>query len=195
MEPNQTTLVVPRGTPNLDPIKLVMSEIYSIEARIPEVRFVNEVTGIELAGSFNHAISITGRYLSLIEYEILQADKYLNEAKSDVIIDKTPDEAKRLKDLGIKMSEDIREALVYRDPTYQKRLDILNGLKATKMLLKEKHDAFKRAYYSCDSKVNGARTFGGKKINGSVGMLTEPQGNMMGENQLDASVLEIYGKK
>jgi hypothetical protein len=193
-----TELIVPRGTPNLPPLTLAMGEIYAAEGRIHEVSFVNETTGTELAGFFNQATLIVGKYLGWIEYEILQAEKYLEEAKSDVIIDQAPEYAKKLKDTGMKMSEDIRAALVVKDPIYSKRLEILNGLKALKVFLKEKHDSFKRAYYSCDAKINGPRGVPGKRINGSIGMTLEPQNNLMGApspSALDASVLEIYDKK
>lgn len=193
-----TELIVPRGTPNLQPLKLAMGEIYAAEGRVHEVSFVNETTGTELAGFFNQATSIVGKYLGWVEYEILQAEKYLEEAKSDVIIDQAPEYAKKLKDTGMKMSEDIRAALVVKDKTYSQRLELLNGLKALKVFLKEKHDSFKRAYYSCDAKTNGPRGVPGKRINGSIGMTLEPQSNLMGApsaSALDPSVLEIYGKK
>jgi hypothetical protein len=44
--------------------------------------------------------------LSWIEYELLQAEKYLSIAKATVILDVMPD---KIKQMGIKSSESVRE--------------------------------------------------------------------------------------
>lgn len=192
-------LIVPSGTPDGSTIEIPIGEINQAESRLPEVRFVNETTGRELAGHFNQASSLVGRYLSIIRYEILKAQKALMEAKADVIIDQAPIKAKELKEHGIKMSEDIREAMTIKDPTYSKRLDVLHSLTAVETLLQEKSKTFSRAYYACDAATNGPRAVMGKKINGNIGMLSDPQTAFMGRDEhtlgVDPDILEIYSKK
>ena len=126
-----------------------MSVLRDAESRLQEVKMVSPVTALELGAYFNEACAIGTKYIAWIEYEILQAEKAFDIAKADVVLDKAPEEFKKLKDTGIKFNEDFRNALIARDQACQHALDVLNSMKAARALVSGYADAFKRAHYSC----------------------------------------------
>ena len=181
------SLTIPRGTPDLNNITLDMTSIYEAESRLHEVRAVNPVTAPELMGYFNNACNTTTKYLAWVEYEILQAQKFLKLAKSIAILEKAPVAYQKQKTDGVKYNEDFRDAIVNTDPDYQKRLDVLNALTATKVLLEGKVWSFVRAYNACKfiSKPKNT-TAASPNLNGTIGQTyDEPQENFMGKTKLD----------
>jgi hypothetical protein len=187
-----TRLVVPRGTPGLKPIELEMAEIYEAERRIGEVKTASPGNSQELIGTFSEACHLTSKYLGWVEYEILQAEKALGEAKAEVVIDKIPAAAGKLKEAGIKMSEDVREAFIARDPACSERLNILNGLRAVKKLLEGKYKTFERSYFASGRQSDRKGQSPVPNLNGYVGMTLDPQKNFMGSNEtaIDQTVLD-----
>ena len=181
-----TALIIPRGTPDLHGISLDMTSIYNAEKRLGDVKSVLSGTAPELMGFFNEACNTVTKYMAWVEYEILQAKKYLSLTKSVIILEKAPVEFQKVKDTGVKYNEDYREAIVYRDPEYQARLDVLNMLTATKILLESKSWSFVRAYNACKSisayKNTGAAT---PNFNGTIGQTCDVvQDNFMGKTKL-----------
>ncbi len=177
-------LGVPRGVPGGGPLNLDMDIIDEAERRLQEVRLANQATKSELSGLFNQAANTCGKYMAWIEYEILQATKRHNLDRATVILDKVPEEAVRLKELGIKMNEDLREALICRDTACQESLDTLNQLKAVKALLESHFWSFIRAH-TTTSEVAQNRNFTPQpQINGSLGQTYNiPQPNFMGKDE------------
>lgn len=191
---DSNVLVIPRGTRGLSPIKLDMSKIYEVESRLPETSYVNPSSAIELTAIFNQGSGIAAKYICWINYEILQAEKELDLSKSVVILEKVPEQAAKLKEMGIKPNEDYRNALISRDSDCQKFLDVLNGLKAAKEFLESKHKLFERAYYSCRNIISQTQKH--MPINSYVGSTTDPQKNFMGMDEtltvVDSDVIEFY---
>jgi hypothetical protein len=182
-------LVIPRGVPGLKPFTIDMSAVYLAEGRLPETRFVNPHTAIELTSAFNEASGLIGKYISWINYEILQAEKEFGLCKATVILDKLPEQALKLKESGIKINEDYREAMIIRDADCSRALDILNGLKASKEFLESKHRLFERAYYSCRNLIAQPQQRHGS-FNAFNGELAEPQQNFMGKNETKKSLAD-----
>ena len=182
-----TTFEIPRGTPNLAAISLDMTTIYQAEDRLHDVRIATPNNAPEMMGYFNQVCNTVTKYLAWVEYEILQAKKYLEIAKASVILEKAPEEFKRLKDVGIKYNEDFREAMVIRDVDYQKRLDALNTLVAAKSWLEGKAWSFVRAYNSCRFVAdNRSFTAASPNLTGTIGQtFNEPQQNFMGKTKFD----------
>jgi hypothetical protein len=137
---------IPRGGPVGSPLSLDMEPIYSGESRLEEIRMVSPETAPELMGYFNVACNTATKYLSWIEYEILQAEKHFELAKATVILDKSPEIFNKLKESGVKPNEDVRNALIARDEECQLYLDKLNQLKAVRMILDSKAKSFIRAH-------------------------------------------------
>ena len=180
-------LLIPRGTPNLAQISLDLTEVYGGERRLVEVRAVNPLTAPDLMGYFNQVCNTTSKYLAWVEYEILQAKKYVDLARSTVLLEKAPAAFAHLKDTGIKYNEDFRDALVIKDPDYQKALDILNHLTATKVFLESKSWSFIRAYNACKYvATTRGQVAASPNLNGTIGQTyDEPQDNFMGKSRID----------
>ena len=180
-----TLLAVPRGKANLEPLQLDMTLVYEAEGRLFEVRTVSPATAPELTGYFNEACNLSTKYLAWIEYEILQAEKGFNLAKATVILDKAPEEYKKIAGTGIKFNEDFREALIARDLECQDRLDALNGLQAIKALIESKSKSFERAYYACRHIAESKqKTAAMPNFSGTIGQTYEDeQNNFMGQRK------------
>jgi hypothetical protein len=177
------TLTVPRGVAGKPPLELEMSLIDDAESRLHEVRLSSSATSKDLEGLFNEAANMVTKYLAWVKYELLRAEKEHELNRATVILDKAPEEAKRLKDAGIKLNEDIREALIARDEDCQKSLDVLNSLKAVEALLLASSQTFIRAHYSARSVASAKETAPTPNLGYSVGDLTEKeQPNFMGKS-------------
>lgn len=191
---DSNVLVIPRGTKGLASIKLDMSKVYETEARLHETSYVNPHSAVELTSVFNQGSGLVAKYICWINYEILQAEKELDLCKAVVILDKVPEQAHKLKELGIKPNEDYRNALITRDPECRAALDVLNGLKAAKEFLETKHKLFDRSYYSCRNLINQPTKY--TPINTYAGSTADPQSNFMGENEnlpkVDEDVVKYY---
>jgi hypothetical protein len=145
---NKRVLSVPRGNPGQPALELDLTPLDSAEKRLYEVRLNNSAIAKDLEGTFNEAANLASKYLAWVEYEILQAQKNHDLNRAVVILEVIPEKAKELKELGIKMNEDYREAMITRDENCAKSLDVLNSLKAVQALLKASLDTFVRAHYS-----------------------------------------------
>jgi len=192
MEDNKSIITIPRGRPTAPPLSLDLTDIYTAENRLPELAYANPSSANSLMGFFNTACNLTDKYISWIDFEILQAEKSLEDAKSEVILDKAPEEFERrktegkYKDISIKYSEDFRNAVVAKDPVYSERLDILNSLKAVRQLLANKAKSFARAYYSSQSIAeNKSHAAANLPFNGNIGQTyLEDQKNFMGKPKI-----------
>lgn len=111
-------------------LSMDMSNIREAESRIIEAKNVNPVTYADLEHSYNEAYRDLKKYLSAIGYQIVFAEKALEEAKADILLDSYP---KYLEEKGVKKTQDnsdLRKAFMSRDPQYQACLDRVNQLKA-----------------------------------------------------------------
>jgi hypothetical protein len=177
-----TKLSIPRGKPGLPQLSLDMSMIYQAESRLKEISYVTPVTSRELSSFFNQATNESTKYLAWIEYEILQAKKTLDIAKAKVILEIAPVEANRLKEAGIKMNSEWREALIAMDDDCQKAQDILNALYAVKYLLEGKAKTFERAYFSAKMVAEERNMVSATpNLSGNIGQLYGNDVRLMGE--------------
>jgi hypothetical protein len=120
-------LVIPTFK-SLPALSLDMKNIREAESRFIEAKTVNPVTYSELESCFNEGYRDLRKYLSLIGFQITQAEKLIEDAKADVFLDKYPtymDGKPKSHD-----TSDVRKAFLSRDPDYQAALDKFNQLKA-----------------------------------------------------------------
>lgn len=109
-------------------LRMDMAKIREAEHRIPDARTVNPITYVGLEHVINEAYRDLKRHLSAIGYQITLADKALEQAKADVILDGYPQFME-----GRPKSQDnadMRKSFLMRDPDYLAALDRLNQLKA-----------------------------------------------------------------
>jgi hypothetical protein len=172
------TLSIPKAVPKSDDDALVfdMSLIDEAERRMPEIRLVSTATAKELGGLFNQACNQVGK--------LLNAEKEHNLNRANVILGKAMDEAAKYKAAGMKMNEDIREALIARDEACAHSLDIWNALKAAKVLFEGYKWTYIRAYASADENAKGRSQAPAHQLNGTVGQTFDvPQANFMGQKK------------
>jgi hypothetical protein len=126
---DRTTLVLqPQG--RMPELRLEMAKIVEAEKRIIEAKTVNPVTYVDLESCFNEAYRDLKRHLSSVGYHLNLANKAMEIAKSDLLLDKYPE---YLESNNFKKSQDngdLRQAFFMRDEAYIAALDRINQLKA-----------------------------------------------------------------
>lgn len=177
-------LAVPRGVTGTNPLELDMGLIDEADRRLQEVRVVSQNTRNELAGLYNQAANQAGKYLGWVEYEILRVKKQIAKIRSNIIAsEEMYAEAKKLKELGMKMNEDIRESIISKDPLYDELTDRRDALEAVKVMLGESKWSFIRAFNSL-SEGGGRDGAPTPNFVGEVGQTyLLPQPNFMGKDE------------
>lgn len=175
---SEQLILVPRVRSPQDPMRLDMREVYMAESRLGEVARVTPATSPELMATYNEAANTLAKYLSWVKYELLSAEKEYELAKAEVILDKVPEHALKLKELGIKSSEDFRAALIAKDPKCSDLQEKINGIECVYALLEAKAESFIRAYSACKSLSYLKDQTGLGKINASPGMTLSSDGFM-----------------
>lgn len=175
-------LLVPRGTGGLEPMRLDMTEIYQTERRLRDVATATPGTAPELQATYNVAANEIGKYISWVKYEKLRGEKELKLAKARVIIDDLPGHAAKLKESGIKMNEDIRDAYFVKDARCSEIMEKLNAIEAVLALLEAKFWSFIRAHDSV-STTAAKRGMTGVQINATPGQLETTENGFMGKSR------------
>lgn len=126
---SKTTLVLePVG--KIPELRLEMAKIIEAEQRLLEAKTVNPSTYVDLESCFNESYRDLKRHISSIGYQLALADKAMQVAKSDLLLDKYPS---YLESQNLKKSQDngdLRQAFFMRDEAYLAALDRINQLKA-----------------------------------------------------------------
>lgn len=116
-------------------LSMDMSRVREAEARLIEAKTVNPVTYADLEHTFNESYRDLKRHLTNIGFLVTQAEKAMEEAKANILLDRYPEylEAK-----GIKKTQDnsdLRKAFMMRDTEYLAALDRINQLKAMESMM------------------------------------------------------------
>jgi hypothetical protein len=153
-----TKIALPKGDPaSASPLVLEMDEIYSAERRLSDVRTANPENAVEFMGAMNVAANLASKYMAWIQYELLMAQKHYDKRKAHVILVKMPEEAEKLKERGIKVNEDIREALLTQDDECFKLRDRIDCLTAYYTIIEGKLKSFVRAFNAAKSVSDNRR--------------------------------------
>lgn len=126
---SKTTLVLP-SIGKIPELRLEMANVVEAEMRIIEAKTVNPVTYVDLENCFMESFRDLKRHISSVGYQLDLADKALELAKSDLLLDKYPE---FLEQGNFKKSQDngdLRMAFFMRDAAYIAALDRINQLKA-----------------------------------------------------------------
>jgi hypothetical protein len=107
-----------------------MGNIRSAESRIIEAKTVNPITYVDLEHSFNQSYRDLKKYLSAIGYHITLAEKAMEEAKANVLLDTYPEFLKSNDMKKTQDNADLRKAFLMRDVDYLAALDRFNQLQA-----------------------------------------------------------------
>lgn len=135
---DKTTLTVP-PTGNREALPLDLTKVREGESRLIEAKTVNPATYTELEFTFNEGYRQAKKNLSVIGYEIGQAEKDIRQIKSIYLIDEYPD---FLRDKKLKDNAANREAFLERQEEYVVAMDRVNMLKSLESLLEGKVKVF-----------------------------------------------------
>lgn len=111
-------------------VPLNFTGIKSGERRLIEARLVNPSTYSDLEHSFNEGYREAKANLSVVGYEITQAERIFRRIRSELILDEYP---KFLKDNNIKDNATVRDAFLERSQSYvdaQNRIDMLKAMES-----------------------------------------------------------------
>jgi hypothetical protein len=164
-------------------MQLDMAEIYVAEGRLKEVAIVTPRSAPDLMAAYNSSANDISKYLSWVKYERLSAHKELELAKAEVIIDRLPEAAARLRDTGIKPNEDFRAALIAKDPKCSALQEKLNAIDAITALLEGKFWSFIRAYNAVEHMSRLKDSTINANINATPGMTLSSDG-FMGQSRI-----------
>lgn len=136
---DEKTLVIP-GFNKSPELTLDLGRVKEAEGRIVEARTVSPITYKDLEYTYNEAWRDLKRYLSAIGYQLALAERALEEAKANVLLDRYPEfMSGRPKSQD---NADMRKAFLSRDEEYSKALDRFNQLKAVESMLDGKAKSF-----------------------------------------------------
>lgn len=111
------------------------------EARTADIATLTPAKAPELLATFLKALTAAGKALAAVQYERARTERKLDRIRADLLIDQVP---QILKDQGLSTpksplgSEDIRQAIIERDPNYQAAVDALDRIIALHELVKGK---------------------------------------------------------
>jgi len=125
---SRTTLVLP-SVGKIPELRLEMAKVIEAEMRLVEIKTVNPVTYVDLESCFGESYRDLKRHLSSVEGQLGLADKALNIAKSDLLLDKYPEYLEQNSIKKTQDNADLRQAFFMRDPAYIAALDRINQLK------------------------------------------------------------------
>lgn len=162
-----TDLIVPSGDGSSE-IRISLGDIMTAEVRQDEVAYVTPGKAPELLSTYNRAWRETHHWTSRLEAEKNRAEKALRNRRGVLILEVIP---AKLKELDMKSSTDIREAVIDTDVEYGLLTDRVDQIKAAIMFLKGKLESFENAFTSV-KKIMGESTYsfgGGPNVGGGTG--------------------------
>ncbi len=161
-----TDLVVPSGDGSKE-IRISLGDILTAEIRQDEVAFVTPLKAPELLSTYNRAWRDTHQWMSRLTAEKNRAEKALRNRKGVLILEVIPE---KLKQLDMKTSVDIREAVIDTDVEYGLLTDRVDQIEAAIMYLKGKLESFENAFTSV-KKIMGENAFnyGGPSMEAGTG--------------------------
>lgn len=123
-------------------LRLALDKTHEGEGRLHEAKMVNAATYSELEACYNEGYRELRRHLATIGFQLGEADKEMELAKSTFLIDEYPS---LIKDLPKSQdSADLRKAHLMRNQAYVDSLDRINMLKAMEAMLDGKIKTFEK---------------------------------------------------
>lgn len=120
-------------------VYLSFTHIREGESRLREAQLVNPATYAELEFTYGEGYREAKKNLSLVGYEIMQAEKMIRKLKSEYLIDEYPD---FLSNSKLKDSNATKDAFLTKKDDYVQAVDRLDSLKALESLLEGKVKVF-----------------------------------------------------
>lgn len=128
-EENQSQLMVIPALGKSPALKMEMKNIRYAESRLIEAKTVNPFTYPDLEHTFNESYRDLKKHIAILGYAITMAQKYVEEAKADVILGSYAEFLAGKPKSADTM--DMRNAFLTRDKAYSDALERVAQLKAT----------------------------------------------------------------
>lgn len=157
-------LVCPSGTPGRPPIIIDMRLVHKTEGRIQELGALTPMKAGEFMATFIETYLDTHDKMVHLTKELADAKRNSDIIRSNLTLDKAPEE---LKNKGLLRagnpagSEDLRDAIISRDPEYVESRSVIAQLEAAVAFLSGKcksldmvYTAAKKVYDSQSSIMN-----------------------------------------
>lgn len=129
------TMVVPAYGKSQE-LSMFMGNIQVAESRMVEAKHVNPYTYPDLEHTFNEAYRDLKRHMSAVMYQLTLAEKAMETAKANVLLDTYPEFMKdRPKSQD---NADLRKAFLMKDVDYVAALDRYNQYKALESMFEGK---------------------------------------------------------
>lgn len=156
-----TLLRVPRGTANTTPLEFDLKNVFGLEKRKDEARYVNSGTAPELMAVFNDGYCEVKKMMNLVNYEYILAKNAADKRKAIVALDVAP---QILKDKGLIRtgapagSEDLRKAVLDLDNEHSALMEKVAALEAAYEYLAIKAKGFEMAYHAVKKTYDSVRS-------------------------------------
>lgn len=162
-------LQVPSGSGVGQPIVFDLRKVLRAEARLIELQGVTRAKAGELLHTFIEAWHDARQAQASCRKQLVVSKRKVKEVKAEVVLDRA---LGILKDKGListrspSGSEDLRDSVVTRDPSYQRACDVMEQLEAAVEYLEIKAETLKMAYFAVNKLVDpldrtSANTSGG----------------------------------
>lgn len=137
-------LVVP-SCASARPLTFDMRKVHKAESRLVELGGVTRDKAGELIYTFIEAWDEAAGFMASISLEYQRSKQRLRSIRGLILLDRAADV---LKEKGHKSSEDLRSAVVDRDPEYLAAYDVMQQLEAARQGMENKVEKLKMAYFS-----------------------------------------------
>lgn len=118
---------------------LTFDKIDEGEKRLREAQLVNPATYAELEYTYGEGYRQAKTHITVVGYEIAQAEKIMRRLKSEYLIDEYP---KFLKETGLKDNAQVRDGYLEKQADYVAAVERINALKALESHLENKVKVF-----------------------------------------------------
>lgn len=165
-------LVFPSGNGIDAPVALDLRTVFRAETRLIELQAVTRAKAGELLHTFIEAWKEARTAQARASNQCVVAKRRLKEIRAEVVLDRALD---ILKDKGLVStrspsgSEDLREAVVVRDRSYQAASERLEQIQAVVELMEIKAETFKMAYFAVNKLVDPVDRTSGSATSGGTG--------------------------
>jgi hypothetical protein len=150
-------LVFPSGNGADEPVVLDLRKVFKAEARLIELHHVTRVKAGELLHCFIEAWHDARQGQARARKQLVVAKRKLKEIKAEVVLDRAIDILKAKGLISTRSpsgSEDLRESVVTRDPSYQRASERMEQIEAAVEFMEIKAEVFKMAYFAVNKLVD-----------------------------------------
>lgn len=128
-------------------LKYNLANVFSADARVHEIGFVNTTKAPELLAMFSLALRDLSSALAYLQYNSATASKKKRERRAIVVLEVMP---AKLAEKKLSSNDTNREAVIELDPEYSALCDVENEIEAAYVYVREK-------LHTMESNLNAAK--------------------------------------